>query len=207
MYIYVLIFETLYKMKKIYLLFLLATIFSFNQIYAVPCPESAIITNSGANLFISYPTGTAPSCGDPASVIVDGTTTFDTPTCFGDFVVYNYLSGPVLGDRGTMTLTGFDTSCSYTDSVLPVEDFHFLNATFKVFPNPLRQENILNVKLSTNITANLYMYDLLGKLVFSNKMNNVSRTAINTSALVNGLYLLKMVTDNATVTRKVVIIH
>ena len=51
------------------------------------------------------------------------------------------------------------------------------------------------------------MYDLSGKLAFSNKMNHVSRTEIDTSSLANGVYLLKMVTDNATVIRKVVIIY
>ncbi len=193
-------------MKKIYLLFLLIAVFGFNLANAVPCPQSAIITNGGANLIISYPTGTAPSCGSPASVTVNGTTTYDTPVCFGDLVIFTYSLGTVLSDSGTLEIdTGFDTPCNYTDSVLPISDFTLLNATLKVYPNPLMKDNNLNIKLATNISAKINLYDLTGKLALSSEINNASSKQINTTSLTNGVYLLRMVTETTIITRKVVI--
>ena len=193
-------------MKKIYLLLLFAIVFSFNQINAEVCPESAIITGGGNQLIVSHEPGTS-ICGDrPASVIVNTTTTFDNPICVGDLTIYTYLSGPILLDSGTLTIdTSFDTPCNFNDSVLPVENFEFLNATFKVYPNPLTKDSQLNVKFATNITAKIYIYDVTGKLAVTDEIDNVNSKQINTSTLTNGVYFLRLVTDNTTITRKVII--
>lgn len=193
-------------MKKIYLLFLLAIAFSFNQINAEPCPDSAIITSSGNNLVLSYAPGTS-LCGNrPGTVIVDVSTEYILSSCIDDISVYVYSSGPFLSDTGTLTIvSGFDTTCNYFDSVLPIEDFEFLNATFKVFPNPLMKDSQLTVKFATNITAKIYMYDVTGKLTVTDEIDNVNSKQINTSNLTNGVYFLRLVTDNVTITRKVII--
>ena len=193
-------------MKKIYLLFLLAIAFSFNQINAEPCPASAIIASSGTKLVLSYDSGTS-LCGErPDTVTVDVSTVFVLSSCNDDVSVYNHTSGPLLADTGNLTIiTGFDTICNYTDSVLPIEDFEFLNATFKVFPNPLMKDSQLTVKFATNITAKIYMYDVTGKLAVTDEIDNVNSKQINTSNLTNGVYFLRLVTDNTTITKKVII--
>ena len=88
---------------------------------------------------------------------------------------------------------------------MPIEDFEFLNATFKVFPNPLMKDNQLTVKFATNITAKIYMYDVTGKLAVTDEIDNVNSKQINTSNLTNGVYFLRLVTDNTTITKKVII--
>lgn len=193
-------------MKKIYLFFFLAIAFSFNHINAEPCPASAIITSSGSNLVLSYDSGTS-LCGNrPGTVIVDVSTEYILSSCIDDISVYDYSSGPVLADTGTLTIiSGFDTICNYIDSVLPIEDFEFLNATFKVFPNPLMKDSQLTVKFATNITAKIYMYDVTGKLAVTDEIDNVNSKQINTSNLANGVYFLRLVTDNTTITKKVII--
>ena len=193
-------------MKKIYLLFFLAIAFSFIHINAEPCPASAIITSSGSNLVLSYNTGTS-LCGNrPGTVTVDVSTVYILSSCINDISVYVYSSGPALSDTGTLTIiSGFDTICNYSDSVLPIEDFEFLNATFKVFPNPLMKDNQLTVKFATNITAKIYMYDVTGKLAVTDEIDNVNSKQINTSNLTNGVYFLRLVTDNTTITKKVII--
>lgn len=193
-------------MKKIYLLFLLAISFSFNQINAESCPDSAIIASSGGNLILSYAPGTS-LCGDrPGTVTVDVSTVFTLSGCFGDISVYDYTSGPILSDSGTLTIvSGFDTTCNYADSLLPTEEYEFLNATFKVYPNPLTKDSQLTVKFATNITAKIYMYDVTGKLAVTDEIDNVNSKRINISTLTNGVYFLRLVTDKVTITKKVII--
>jgi len=195
-------------MKKIYLLLLLAIVFSFNQIHAESCPDSAIIVSSGGSLILSYAPGTS-LCGDrPGTVTVGVSTVFTLSGCFGDISIYDYTSGPDLSDTGTLTIvSGFDTTCNYADSLLPIEDFEFLNATFKVYPNPLTKNSQLNVKFATNITAKIYIYDVTGKLAVTDEIDNVNSKQINTSTLTNGVYFLRLVTDNTTLTRKVIIMQ
>lgn len=192
-------------MKKIYFLFLLTTVFGFNLISAEPCPESAIITNSGLTLIVTYTTINCP--GMPASVTV-GANTYDTPICLpgSNLAIYALSTGTAPADTGTLTIdAGFDTVCNYSDSVLPIGDFEFLNATFKVYPNPLLKDNQLNVKFAINATAKIYMYDVTGKLAVADEINNANSKQINTSALTNGVYFLRMVTENTTITKKVIV--
>lgn len=61
-------------MKKIYLLFLLAIAFSFNQINAQePCPDSATINGGGSKMTVTYD---APiNCANMPATITTGTGT------------------------------------------------------------------------------------------------------------------------------------
>jgi hypothetical protein len=123
-----------------------------------------------------------------------------------DTAFYNLDSGTPPPVGGTFTIdTGFDTSCSYSDSVLPISDFELLNASLSVFPNPLMKNNILNLKFTLNTSAKIFIYNVTGKLVLVDEITNAENKQINTSALTNGIYMLKISTDNASTTRKVVI--
>lgn len=193
-------------MKKIYLLLLLAIVFSFNQINAqtVACPAGGVTDDGNQIFFLNAP---GVDCADmPTQITVDGST-FDLSgvPCSGPFSTYLLTSGSTIGDPFTVTAGFTVVPCTYTGGVLPTEDFEFLNATFKVYPNPLTKDSQLNVKFATNITAKIYMYDVTGKLAVTDEINNVNSKQINTSTLTNGVYFLRLVTDNATITRKVII--
>jgi hypothetical protein len=55
--------------------------------------------------------------------------------------------------------------------------------------------------------AEINMYDVTGKIVISDKIDNTNKKQINTSNLTNGVYFLKLNTDKSTITKKVVIIQ
>ena len=194
-------------MKKIYFLFFLFTAFSVNQINAQlePCAPSG--TTDGTSIILIYQSGTS-DCLDRPTVIIVGTSTFtlDSP-CLDTVSFYSLFSGPTITPLDPFTIdSGFATSCTYNGTVLPVEEFEFLNATLRVYPNPLMKDNQLNLKFATNITAKIYMYDVTGKLAVMDEIDNVDRQQINTSSLNNGVYFLRLVTDNTTITKKVIII-
>ena len=196
-------------MKKIYLFLLLAIVFSFNQINAEPCPDSAVINGGGTKMTVTY--DVAINCGTMPLSITTGTGTWSLSNCVAsnNAAFYDLDSGTPPPIGGTFTIdTGFDTSCTYNDSVLPIGEFEFLNATLKVYPNPLMKDNLLTVKLTANVSAKIYMYDVTGKLAMIDEIDNANRTQINTSTLNNGLYFLQMVTESkATITRKVIIMN
>jgi len=75
----------------------------------------------------------------------------------------------------------------------------------KLFPNPLTSGNSIKVVFGLPITAKLSIYNVTGKLVLSNLVNNQDSKEINTSDLANGIYMLKISTDHTSTTRKVVI--
>jgi len=193
-------------MKKIYLLFLLAIAFSFNQINAqtVACPAGGVTTDGNQIFFLNSP---GVDCADMPAQITVGGSTFDlTPSsCTGPFSTYVLSAGSAIGDPFTVTAGFTNVPCTYTGGVLPTEDFEFLNATFKVYPNPLTKNSQLTVKFATNITAKIYMYDVTGKLAVTDEIDNVNSKQINTSTLTNGVYFLRLVTDNVTITKKVII--
>jgi hypothetical protein len=70
-----------------------------------------------------------------------------------------------------------------------------------VFPNPVK--DIMNIKAISNITE-INLYNIAGQLVIS-QMINAKTAAINTSGLSTGVYTLKAILDNGTITKKVVI--
>lgn len=192
-------------MKKIYLLFLLATVFSFNQINAQSCAPNGTTADGGTTLFFIYDSGTS-LCGTrPGTVTVAGST-FTLVSCTDTLSTYTLTTGSPVSPASPFTADfGGGTMCTYADGTLPIEDFEFLKATFKVFPNPLRGNTQLTVKFGSNITAKIYMYDVTGKLVVSEKIENTNKKQINTSNMANGIYFLKLITDNGTITKKVII--
>jgi hypothetical protein len=194
-------------MKKIYLLFLLIAVFGFNKISAQnpACPDaSTVIPLTTEEVYVIF-NAPGPLCVNrPTTISIDGST-YAIGNCDEFTSQYILTSGAGVIDPNIYTIAYGTSNCEYTNNVLPIEDFKFLNATLKVYPNPVMKNNRLNVKFATNITANIYIYDLTGKLAYSDEMNNANRKQINTSSLANGVYLLKMATENVSITRKVVI--
>jgi hypothetical protein len=74
-----------------------------------------------------------------------------------------------------------------------------------VYPNPLTSGNSIKLVFGLPITAKLSIYNVTGKLVLSDMVNNQDSKEIDANALTNGIYMLKISTSNASTTRKVVI--
>ena len=71
---------------------------------------------------------------------------------------------------------------------------------FKVFPNPFKDEVSLSSRTSID---QIYIYDLLGKLIQVNDVDSIC-TTLNLSEYKSGIYFLKVISDNASVTQKII---
>jgi len=67
-----------------------------------------------------------------------------------------------------------------------------------IFPNPAN--NVLNINSTANING-VEVYNMMGQLVGSYSANDVN-TQINTSRFANGVYTVKVTTENGTTTQK-----
>ena len=73
---------------------------------------------------------------------------------------------------------------------------HELNT--KVYPNPAN--NVLNINANCNIN-NVEVYNMMGQMVGSYNVNDVN-TQISTTSFANGVYTMKIETENGTTTKK-----
>jgi len=73
---------------------------------------------------------------------------------------------------------------------------HDLNA--KIYPNPAN--NVLNINASSNINR-VEVYNMMGQMVGSYTANDMN-TQISTTAFANGVYTVKISTENGDMTRK-----
>lgn len=196
-------------MNKSYLFLFLLFLFGFNQMSAFPCPDSAVINGGGNKITITYNAPLADCNSLPSSITTSDGAQWDLSNCVSgsnNVAFYDYVSGGAPAPGGTFTIdTGFDASCTYSDSVLPISDFQLLNASLTVYPNPLTKDNVINLKFALNTSAKISIYTVTGKLALKDEINNAESKQIDASALTNGMYFLKIATDKASTTRKVVI--
>lgn len=203
-------------MKKNYYLLLLLAFLSVNLIKAqTVCPELLGDQSTTTLLHFKIPAGTCsdyvPSRVDIFVTIGGISATFEFLSCNGTDLRYTWKEGDDLTSDDTF-LVFFPSlgpsPCGYVLGVLdPTLSSNevSLNESVSVFPNPLLKDNQLTVKTPFNITAKLFMYDVTGKIAITDEIDNLNRKQISTSTLTNGVYFLQLVTDNATITRKVII--
>ena len=131
--------------------------------------------------------------------------------CEDSYSQYQLTSGTPVTVTDPFTIdTGFDTPCTYEGGILGIEEIGLINkATFKIYPNPYstsKNENI-TVSFAINTSADIYIYDISGKVIVTDAINNSNTKEVNVSNLDQGIYLLKIATDSFSLTRKVVIIE
>lgn len=83
------------------------------------------------------------------------------------------------------------------DEIVGVENHEAENAV-TLFPNPAK--DVLNINANSNI-ENVQVYNMMGQVVSSYNVNDVN-TQINTSSFANGVYTVKIATENGTTTQK-----
>jgi hypothetical protein len=195
-------------MKKIYFLFLLTLLFGINNINA-QCPENAYIIGSQPDeqvIFVFDP-GPGPDCSTrPNGLQLDGATAYAKGDCGSNYVVYDYVSGPAISDPSSFSVDYDGSTCNYTNNLLPVEVYQMINnASLKVYPNPILRNENLNVEFALNTTAKINIYNVTGKLILNDKMDNLKSKSFNVSNLKSGVYFLKIETENSFITKKIVI--
>lgn len=197
-------------MKKNYLFLLLLAILSANVINAqFACPELLGAQTTTTTIHFKIVDGT--SCNSfPQNIFVSYqsfSATFKKSSCSGTDLFYTTTGSALpVADSFATFFPGRGT-CNYVDGSLVTLSDNEVSLSEKVFiyPNPVLNGDELNIKFKSNISAKLQVYNVTGKLVLTDEVSNQDSKKLNTNALSNGIYLLKISTDNASTTRKVVI--
>lgn len=94
-----------------------------------------------------------------------------------------------------------DTSIVCTPSPENITSINIVdsNIEFYTYPNPFSNKLYVEVQLASII----YITDVIGKFVYSNTIDNGSIT-IDTETLKEGIYFVKVVNGNGTITKKVI---
>ncbi|MBL4704357.1 MAG: T9SS type A sorting domain-containing protein [Flavobacteriales bacterium] len=75
--------------------------------------------------------------------------------------------------------------------------------SISAYPNPVLDQ--LTIQNNSALTGNVAVTDILGKSVYTNRINAGETRMINFSSMVNGVYLVKLTSDDgSTVTKKVI---
>jgi hypothetical protein len=103
-------------------------------------------------------------------------------------------------------------TCEYTNGnltaeTLSIEQVEAILNTLKVYPNPVTNGQTLNVKFSGHLSADIQLYDVTGKMILTNKMDNLNHQKLDLNQIPNGMYFLKIGIDNLTITQKVVVMR
>jgi hypothetical protein len=74
----------------------------------------------------------------------------------------------------------------------------------KVYPNPVKNQFIINYDYDQLLNADIKLYDLMGKIHYSNVLNERSKI-VYTDRLENGLYILEIFKGSKRITQKITI--
>lgn len=193
-------------MKQIYFLFILTAFISYQMNAQEPCPEGGTTSLGGTQIIFSYAPATSFCVNRPLTITVEASTfSLDLGSCSETISVYNISSGPAIVGQDFTVTSGFDSNCVYSSGTLPVDEYTFLNQNVKFYPNPVTSNRIIKLSFGLPIKGNVGIYDITGKQVFQDVFNNENKKEINVENLTNGIYMLKVSTENASITRKVVI--
>ena len=197
-------------MKKNYLFLLLLALLSANFIHAqFACPE--LLGNQSTTTTIHFKIIDGSSCNSfPQNIFVSYqgfSETFKKSSCSGTDLFYTTTGDPLpVADSFASFFPGRST-CNYVNGVLVTLSDNEVSLSEKVlvYPNPVLNGDELNIKFKSNISAKLEVYNVAGKLVMTDEVSNQDSKTVKTNTLSNGIYLLKISTDDASTTRKVVI--
>jgi arylsulfatase A-like enzyme len=118
--------------------------------------------------------------------------------------------GSAAGDSffdGRMDAMGvYDTALTLTQiqnaACISLSNDNFEKEIGKVYPNPFNDS--LNISLKNYSEVTIELFDVLGKVTFSNRYLNTNSIEIPTNDLAQGLYLLRIKSNNGEVIKKVV---
>ena len=98
---------------------------------------------------------------------------------------------------------GKDATSNYVTTQAECDNLQneeFVANSFSVYPNPVN--DILNIEsTNNNVIQKIIVYDLMGKAILEQKGEN---TQLNLSNITSGLYLVKIITENESIVKKIV---
>lgn len=123
----------------------------------------------------------------------------DNPTSktfYNNKIRVNFVSDNYLNAKG------FNISWS-TDLTSGIEDQDY--ETIRVYPNPSDEE--LTIKLSEISDYEIEIFDLVGKNLYHNNYYNIDKATIPTKKYTNGVYLLKISTNDNVIYKNFIVKH
>lgn len=88
-----------------------------------------------------------------------------------------------------------------TNNFLSVEEVS-TEKSFTVYPNPFQEE--LNILSKEQSITQVQLYDLAGKLIQEEKVNNQNSFSLKTNSLPSGTYLITIISDKGKESYKVI---
>ncbi len=131
---------------------------------------------------------------------VSGGTSDNYPTTMSSVVIMRIVSSTAVDHRADEFIgdADFDNITANT-TFLSTKDQKLENA-FTISPNPGRDR--LNLKMSSaQDTMSLEVFDVLGKKIYANKLNNVSES-VDVSQWNTGIYLVRLTSETGTQTKR-----
>lgn len=172
----------------------------------------------------SIETAVCPESGGGGDVIFNGTTNFNIPVfvyltggCYGDpenevfnaLYIDEYWASNTSGDFSytitedgssiTLIITNqLGDTAIYGNELLSSENFN--DNSFAIYPNPAT--TILNIENNDVIITNISIYDISGRLVYSDKSINSKVSTINIQNLNEGIYFINIMDEQDSVLTK-----
>lgn len=211
------------KQKLLLITSLLFSIFISN---AQDCPTIKNSPLPADVYFIQFnigPEATTSFDDYPDSILILASDDTDNGTYYGDTNYVTYYKGPVFVNNGDNIIEynspspepwtdvkidpnnftvdfGLGNSCEYIGSVL-VNDKFDAPSTFSLYPNPANRNDLLSFSTSNNNPAVGIIFDVTGKI--SIPFNTSQK--VDVSILNEGLYFVKLISDQTTIVKKLII--
>ncbi|MDO6595489.1 T9SS type A sorting domain-containing protein [Oceanihabitans sp. 2_MG-2023] len=99
----------------------------------------------------------------------------------------------------TVLVDNLVISQNFADTTLSTKDYN--NNTFAVYPNPVTN-GFVNISSTSNEVISVSVFDILGKQVINQTVNN---NVLNVATLTSGIYILKLSQNGNVTTKKLVI--
>ena len=128
---------------------------------------------------------------------------------FNDWTQLN-ASGPAIfaNNTGAYYVVAQDSnSCRFKSNVYVYNPAGInVNESYGIYIYPIPSTNTLNIEVTSSFEKNtqIYIYSMDGKLILSQPaLHKTSKLSIDLSSLVNGLYILKIESENKVIERKI----
>ncbi len=150
---------------------------------------------------ITGPTGGCPTAGS-VTMCGNKSLTMNFMDYVNDACMYMLTEGQA--DRALTYLGVIEDE--YNTNVLSVEEFE-AEKVFAIFPNPA--DNEIMIQSTSNVLKNgasIQLFDMLGRIVKDDKFDSsLEQEKVDVSNLNEGVYLLKIASENFSTTKKIVI--
>ena len=103
---------------------------------------------------------------------------------------------------GLLSCFAFSQEKQATDPVVTVQKKSSNIKGFAMYPNPVQKNSYITITSSKNMHKDILIYDVLGKEILKKQ---ITTNRLNVASLTAGIYIMKVIEDGDTTTRKLVI--